>query len=453
MACRPPCLEVGARAYSSAAGAAVRAAAPAAAGGAGCSPGRCSQHAAARAGATSTSGGSSVRQRLERVRAARVEAAAGRRPRRVGHLARQRLGQRARAVGVRHGGDQRLGVRMQRQRPERAASAPVSTIRPRYMTATTSATWRTIARSCEISSRPSSSSRASVDEQVRDLRLRRRVERGERLVEHDHRRVGGERARDRDALPLAAARTRAGSARRRPPGGRPARAAPRPAAPRCARGTRPSTSSASASCAPTCRRGLSDENGFWKTICSRAELARPRAARRAARTSRPSKRTVPRPARPCPTAARASVDFPQPDSPTSPTICAALDREARAGDGAHAVTAAPLVLDHDVLELERGAHCGRERVDVAGEPAAVHRRRAAGRPRAQIVDRVRAARVERAAGRDLRAARAARPGSRRAACRARLGVRQRVEQRRACTDGAAAASTSSRAPDSTTRPA
>ena len=43
--------------------------------------------------------------------------------------------------------------------PRAGASAPVSTIRPRYITETASATWRTIARSCEISSRPSPRSR------------------------------------------------------------------------------------------------------------------------------------------------------------------------------------------------------------------------------------------------------------------------------------------------------
>ena len=73
----------------------------------------------------------------------------------------QRLRQRARAVGVRHRADQRLGVRVQRRRPELLRRRASRRSRPRYMTATVSATWRTIARSCEMSSRPSSSSRAS----------------------------------------------------------------------------------------------------------------------------------------------------------------------------------------------------------------------------------------------------------------------------------------------------
>ena len=140
------------------------------------------------------------------------------RPRRVGHLAGQRVGQEPRAVGVRDRGDQRLGVRVQRRAARARAVGPVSTIVPRYMTATASATWRTIARSCEISSRPMLELAGEPDEQVRDLRLRRGVERRERLVEHDHGRVGGERPRDRDALPLPAARTGAGSASAAPAG-------------------------------------------------------------------------------------------------------------------------------------------------------------------------------------------------------------------------------------------
>ena len=100
--------------------------------------------------------------------------------------------------------DQRLAVGMKRLLPELAGSSPVSTIFPRYMTETRSATWRTIARSCEIRSSPSPSVARELDEQVRELRLRRGVERGERLVEHDHRRLGGERAGDRDPLALPA---------------------------------------------------------------------------------------------------------------------------------------------------------------------------------------------------------------------------------------------------------
>ncbi len=57
-----------------------------------------------------------------------------------------------------------------------------------------------------------------IDQQVRDLRLRRCVERCERLVEHEHRRIGRERACNRDPLPLAAAelmRVASGGCRRK----------------------------------------------------------------------------------------------------------------------------------------------------------------------------------------------------------------------------------------------
>ena len=47
-------------------------------------------------------------------------------------------------------------------------------------------------------------SRLQIDEQVDDLRLDRDVERGERLVGDDEARLDGERARDADALALAA---------------------------------------------------------------------------------------------------------------------------------------------------------------------------------------------------------------------------------------------------------
>ena len=145
------------------------------------------------------------------------------------------------------------------------------------MTETTSATCRTIARSCEISSRLRDELAREVDEQVRELRLRRGVERRERLVEHDHRRVGRERAGDRDPLPLPAAelvRKATGRGRREPDELEQLRDAGAPSA----RGAMSSASSASASCAPTFRRGFSDEYGFWKTIWRPGELARPRAA-------------------------------------------------------------------------------------------------------------------------------------------------------------------------------
>ena len=91
-----------------------------------------------------------------------------------------------------------------------------------------------------------------------------------------------------------------------------------------------------ASCAPTFRRGLSDEYGFWKTSCSRTS-SRGRARRVSGVDRRALEDDRARPSvGTSPTAARASVDLPQPDSPTRPTIWPALDGQARAGDRAHA---------------------------------------------------------------------------------------------------------------------
>ena len=283
---------------------------------------------------------------VEGVRAARVEAAAARRPRRIGHLAGERLGQEARSVRVRHRRRSAPRCRGGAAASQTGSVGPVSTIVPRYITETASATWRTIARSCEMRSRPRPSSRERLDEQVRELRLRRGVERGERLVEHDHRRVGGERAGDRDALPLPAGelvREPVGGGRRQADELEQLRDAGRRGAAR-GRACRARRRAAS----PTLRRGLSDEYGFWKTSWSRTRSRGPARRRRAASTSRPRRRPSPTVAGTSPTAARASVDLPQPDSPTRPTICPARRVMLAPGDRAHAAAAAALVVDDDV---------------------------------------------------------------------------------------------------------
>ena len=85
------------------------------------------------------------------------------------------------------------------------------------MTETTSATWRTIARSCEISNRLSESRRERSTSRFADLGLRGRIEGCERLVEDEHGRIRGQRAGDGDSLPLPAAelvRIAGGGARR-----------------------------------------------------------------------------------------------------------------------------------------------------------------------------------------------------------------------------------------------
>ncbi len=168
-----------------------------------------------------------------------------------------------------------------------------------------------------MSSRPDVELARQLGQEVRELSLRRRVERRERLVERDHRRVRRERTGDRDPLTLAARELVW-----KPVGGgvgQPDEAAQLLHAP-AARSRARFRPMPSASCEPIERRGLSDEYGFWKTSWRRTRL-RGRARRVSAVTGSPSKRTLPAAIGTSPTAARASVDFPHPDSPTSPTIC------------------------------------------------------------------------------------------------------------------------------------
>ena len=106
-----------------------------------------------------------------------------------------------------------------------------------------------------------------VEQQVDDLRLDRDVERRDRLVGDDQRRVERERAGDADALPLAAGegvREAVHVGRRQlhqvEQLAHPARAAPRGRACR-------SRSSGSAMMSVIVMRGLSEENGSWKIIC------------------------------------------------------------------------------------------------------------------------------------------------------------------------------------------
>ena len=176
-----------------------------AAGAAGVAPCSWSQHAAVRPSATGDQRRLFGRAAVEGVGAARVEAAARRRVRRIRAPlpAEPRAGSRS-PSGMRHGGDQRLRVRVQRQLTRRCVGACLhhdaevhhgddvgDVADDREVVGDQQQAEREVAR--------------EVDEQVRDLCLGGCVERGERLVEDEHGRVGGERARDRDPLPLAAA--------------------------------------------------------------------------------------------------------------------------------------------------------------------------------------------------------------------------------------------------------
>ena len=146
-----------------------------------------------------------------------MEATARRRTRRIGNLARQRLGQEAAPVRTRHRADQRFACTGCSGSDQSGRVGPVSTITPEVHhrdDVGDVADDREVVRDQEQAEREPA---RQVDEEVRDLRLRRRVERGERLVEHEHGGICRERAGDRDPLALAAAelvRIARGGARR-----------------------------------------------------------------------------------------------------------------------------------------------------------------------------------------------------------------------------------------------
>ena len=69
----------------------------------------------------------------------------------------------------------------------------------------------------------------------------------------------------------------------------------------------------------TLRRGLSDAVGSWKTIC-RSGRTFLNPVSESVVSSTPSKRMLPDVGGTSLTRVRATVDLPQPDSPTSPTV-------------------------------------------------------------------------------------------------------------------------------------
>ena len=157
------------------------------------------------------------------------------------------------------------------------------------------------------------------------------------------------------------------------------------------------TASASPICSPTRRRGLSEENGFWKTICRRTS-SRGRAPRVSGLTSRPSKRTVPDRGATIPTAARARVDLPQPDSPTSPTIAPRSISRLAPATARTGSSPAALVLHDDVGELEGAQRRPAGRSGSTGQASARPFTGTSGGIASLHDARVPAARMERAAG-------------------------------------------------------
>ena len=159
-----------------------------------------------------------------------------------------------------------------------------------------------------------------VHHQIEHLRLDRHVERRDRLVA---RRSASDSAPARARCRRAGAgrrKIRAGSCASAPGAGRRARTARQPAAWRSAARPRPCTLIGSATMSPADMRGLSEENGSWKTICisrrygPQLRLAQMRDVAAAERDRcRPSARSAAAPCAP-------TVDLPQPDSPTRPSV-------------------------------------------------------------------------------------------------------------------------------------
>ena len=156
-----------------------------------------------------------------------------------------------------------------------SSAGPCSTIRPRYITAMRSLTWRTTARSCAMKRYASPSSSWRSPSRLMTCGLGRHVERAHRLVEHQElRRRARARARSRRAA-ADHRRTRAGTGCGARGRGRPCAAARRT----CARVSplasgRGSLRIGSAMLSAIVASGSNDEYGSWNTICMpRAELA------------------------------------------------------------------------------------------------------------------------------------------------------------------------------------
>ena len=177
---------------------------------------------------------------------------------------------------------------------------------------------------------------ADVGEQVQHLGLDRHVERGDRLVQDQHLRLGRERPGDRDPLALPA-RQRAAAARAsgaRP--GRPGRPAP---ATRLA--ALVGSSRRDAAAAPRrSRRAPSGAGRGWSTgpgrrsAPRRPRRRRSRADARRAWSGRGRRRgSCPPSARSRPTIMRATVVLPEPDSPTTASDRPGSTRERHVVDG------------------------------------------------------------------------------------------------------------------------
>ena len=200
-----------------------------------------------------------------------------------------------------------------------SAVGAVSTIWPRYITATRSQRYSTVARSCVMKRHEKPRSLLQVAQQVEDRRLHGDVERGDRLVGDEQRRRDRERAREPDALPLPARElVRVAVPQLRPQADRVEQLA-HASVDVAARATSRWMRSGSPTISPQVMRGLSDEYGSWKTMCISRRSGRS-SRRDACVMSRPLSRIVPAVGSSSRTTQLPTVDLPLPDSPTSPSI-------------------------------------------------------------------------------------------------------------------------------------
>ena len=178
--------------------------------------------------------------------------------------------------------------------------------------------------------------RLEVDQQVEDLRLDRDVERRDRLVGDDQLRLERERARDADALALAAGELVRIAARPRPASSPTRRAARPPAPARSARRRCRGSTSGSAMMRADVSADRARHRGPGRRSACRAGAARSAAAPSAAQVLAVEADASARRARSAAAAAAPRVDLPQPDSPTMPSVSPRAERRAiDAVHGAH----------------------------------------------------------------------------------------------------------------------
>ena len=278
---------------------------------------------------------------LDRMRAAQMQMAAGRRIDRARHVALQdgAVAPRARArhrdrgqqrlrIGVARVGEQFVGRRGLDDAAEIHHGDAVGDVLHH----------REIVRDEDVGE---AEPPLQVAQQVEHLRADRHVERRDRLVAHDQLRLDRERARDHDALALPAGefvRIARREARLEPDHLAAARAT---RSRRCAAGTMSCSASGSARMSPTVMRGLSDAYGSWNTSCAWRRIGA-RAGFARART-RPARRSACGPAvgsirR---STSRPTVDLPEPDSPTSASVLPASTVKLDAVDRLHMVASRP----------------------------------------------------------------------------------------------------------------